>query len=530
MRLSSIAALGVITAVRVIAQTPEAAYRVSVNLVQIDAVVTDSKGRHVSGLRREDFEVFEDGKPQKISNFSWVDVTVAKPALRPANAPGARPLQRQDYHRSFVLMIDDAGTSAEQDALSLAGAARKFVGEQVQVTDLAAITTSRVGMGFYQQFTNDRHQLEAALDRISHRPGAGQWTVDPPQKRDEETGLLVPIPLAPGEPAYAHRDGIPSNPAGRLVWAIQNLQEAPGRKAVILLSHSFSFPLSVIELANRAGAVIYVIDPHGTNLIVQPRVVVPPGGGKKMIDINVTSPVIPSDAPYRLLAQQTGGLWIKSAPGGDLVADLGKALSDMNDYYLIGYRAARNDLELSGGKPLHHEIRVKVKPAGLIVRARNGFMGIPGADTPRPGTIEGDLQTALFSPFADEALHVRVDSSYVGAEPDTKKALRSPILRVMLNLSGSDLDLAKGEEPPKKVDFDALIALFNEDGSVAAQGRRTFHLDVTPENATRIAAAGLDVAMDVKLSHPGRYQVRAAIRDSASNAVGSSYAFVAVPD
>jgi VWFA-related protein len=530
MRIASIVALAVVTAARVIAQTSDTAFHVSVNLVQIDAVVTDSKGQHVTGLKREDFQVFEDGKPQKITNFSWIDVSAPKPAAFAVSLPGSQPVQRQDFHRSFVLMIDDSGANAEQDVLPIVDAARKFVGEQIQPTDLVAVTASRGGMGFYQQFTNDRRQLEAAIDKISHRPGFGQWTVDPPEKRDEDTNLMVPIPLAAGEPPYGYRGGSEPNPVGRLVWAIQNLQDAPGRKALILLSHSFNAPPAVIELANRAGVVIYVIDPHGTNLTVQPRVVVPPGGGRKMIDINVQSPVITSLDPYRLLAQQTGGLWIKSAPGADLVADLGRALSDMNDYYLIGYRPLRGEVEISGGKPLHHDLRVKVKPAGLTVRARNGFMGIPNADKPRPGTIDADLQAALLSPFDDGKLHVHVDSTYVASEPDPKTALRSPILRTMLIVNGSDLDAAGGTDIQRKFDFDALIAIFNEDGTPAAQGRRTFHIDITPENAARITGSGLEVMMDVKLRRPGPYQVRAALRDAASGAVGSSYAFVAVPD
>jgi hypothetical protein len=249
-----------------------------------------------------------------------------------------------------------------------------------------------------------------------------------------------------------------------------------------------------------------------------------------MIDMNVQSPVITSQEPYRLLAQKTGGLWIKSAPGADLVADLGRALSDMNDYYLIGYQPPRGDFEISGDRPIHHDIRVKDKPAGLTVRARNGFMGILDADKPRLGTIDGDLQAALFSPFDDGRLHMRIDSTYVASEPDPRTALRSPIVRTTLIVNGSDLHVAEGADVQRKIDLDALIAIFNEDGTPAAQGRRTFHVDITPESAALITRSGLEVVMDVKLNRPGLYQVRAALRDAASGAVGSSYAFFAVPD
>jgi hypothetical protein len=49
--------------------------RVTVDLVQVDAVVTDSQGRHVAGMKPEDFQILEDGKPQKITHFSYVPGT-----------------------------------------------------------------------------------------------------------------------------------------------------------------------------------------------------------------------------------------------------------------------------------------------------------------------------------------------------------------------------------------------------------------------------------------------------------------------
>jgi hypothetical protein len=49
--------------------------RVNVNLRQVDLIVTDAKGNHVSDLRPGDFQLLEDGKPQQITNFSWAEVT-----------------------------------------------------------------------------------------------------------------------------------------------------------------------------------------------------------------------------------------------------------------------------------------------------------------------------------------------------------------------------------------------------------------------------------------------------------------------
>jgi hypothetical protein len=58
--------------------------RINVNLVQVDAVVTDNKGKAVTNLKAEDFEVLQDGKPQIITNFDFVDVKDSRPRVLPA--------------------------------------------------------------------------------------------------------------------------------------------------------------------------------------------------------------------------------------------------------------------------------------------------------------------------------------------------------------------------------------------------------------------------------------------------------------
>src|SRR5688500_6943959 len=62
--------------------------RITSNLVQLDAVVTDGDGRHVTDLGPQDFEVLEDDRPQAITNFSFIetDPATTTPAVA---APGS---------------------------------------------------------------------------------------------------------------------------------------------------------------------------------------------------------------------------------------------------------------------------------------------------------------------------------------------------------------------------------------------------------------------------------------------------------
>src|SRR5918996_1404416 len=72
-------------------QTPPPTFRLEVNYVEVDAIVTDAAGKPVSDLTAGDFEVLEDGKPQKISAFSLVNIPIER-ADRPLFA--AAPIER----------------------------------------------------------------------------------------------------------------------------------------------------------------------------------------------------------------------------------------------------------------------------------------------------------------------------------------------------------------------------------------------------------------------------------------------------
>src|SRR5215216_6282949 len=61
--------------------------RISITLVQLDVTVTDDKGRAVTDLKADDFEVYEDGRPQKITNFSQISIQPKAESASPVIAP-----------------------------------------------------------------------------------------------------------------------------------------------------------------------------------------------------------------------------------------------------------------------------------------------------------------------------------------------------------------------------------------------------------------------------------------------------------
>jgi VWFA-related protein len=500
----------------------EPAFHVTVSLVQVEAVVTGPDGRPVRDLEPADFEIREGGVRQKITHFSWVQVSPPrpdqpKPAVRPrgTSIPPAMP-GRQDVHRTIVMMLDDGGTSA-QDLVPVISAGRKFVQEQLEPGDLAAVTASRGGMGFYQQFTSDKRQLLAAIDRIGRRPGWSMFNLEVPRGGTGEGGGALPaFTMKQGESGLGYQ-APPPNPIGYLAWSLQGMQQVPGRKAIFLFTgnSSFSAPPALIELANRAGVTIHVIDPRGA-----------------------LESVTSSKAPARRLAEQTGGMWASSGPCC-LAATMGQLAEQMSGYYLLGYQPDRSRLPIVAGKPFLPVVEVKVLRPGLAVRHK----AVPldpavTAAKPAPHTREELLQNALWSPFSAGAVRIQLTPMYSASPPDSKTKRRHPVLRTLVAIDGSRFEFSDAPGKEKKLVLDIQAAVFTPEGQPAGYRNRRFTAVVSPARAREISASGASSTVEIPLKDPGPYQVRAAVvlpearpgKDDGPAVAGSAYEFLEIPD
>src|SRR5205085_3324768 len=157
------------------ASSDEEVVRITANLVQLDVVVTDRDGRQVTDLQPSDFQILEDGHPQQITHFSYINAEpttepTPAPTPREKNAPPPAPvppsnLRPEQVRRTIALVVDDLGLSFESTVYTRT-ALRKFVEQQMQPGDLVAIVRTSAGAGALQQFTSDKRQLLAAVERI----------------------------------------------------------------------------------------------------------------------------------------------------------------------------------------------------------------------------------------------------------------------------------------------------------------------------------------------------------------------------
>ena len=200
-KLICLTAVTLTFAIAVFAQTPtptpktgEDVVRISTNLVQVDVTVTDKSGKVVRGLKPEDFEIYENGQKEPISNFSFInnsrETTSApeKTSERQQVVLPPAPVRPEQVRRTIALVVDDLSLSFESTYYARR-ALKKFVDEQMQDGDLVAIIRTGGGVGALQQFTTDKRQLYAAIEKVRWNPiGTGNVSAFAPMEAKVDLG------------------------------------------------------------------------------------------------------------------------------------------------------------------------------------------------------------------------------------------------------------------------------------------------------------------------------------------------------
>ena len=262
MLRSILAALIVVFAAR--AQQPDTrspdntVFSVTTTLVQVDAVVTDTKGHQVTNLKPGDFTVVMDGKPQPITNFTYIHLDspdVNRPALSPTPSSPSWIVKPADVHRSMVLLVDDLGLSFPS-IYTVRRTLRKFIDEQMQPGDLVAIWETGRSNSVFQQFTSDKHVLEAAVENLRWNP-RGRLQLDALMEDEEEEHRShqadgVSVPPIRGEEDERERleQDLEVGTLGTLDELLDELRQVGGRKAVVLFSDGLSLLPGISDQGN----------------------------------------------------------------------------------------------------------------------------------------------------------------------------------------------------------------------------------------------------------------------------------------
>jgi Ca-activated chloride channel homolog len=286
--------------------------KIDTDLVPLDVIVTDTKGRLVRNLKKEDFKLYEDGIQRPIASFN---VEKIEGAQRPA---------------AIVFALDLSGSMSPEEIERVADAMREFSRRLSEHPAVFAVMTFGMSVKTIQSFTSDREKLERAYDRLAHEPnGMSTHTYD---AVDDAVRMLV-----------RHA---PLMRAHRLM-----------KRAVVVITDGFPVgdtvsPDTVIERANAADTSVYVVTmPSYTHLPTSARMTPLP----TLLDVSG-------------LVEKTGGRSIY-ANEQDLGSLFRAIAEEVASAYVLGFyppEEKRND-----GK--FHTIRIE-GPGGMTLRqSRPGY-------------------------------------------------------------------------------------------------------------------------------------------------------------
>ena len=389
LAIALLAATGLISGAQSASQPPEPPrFRVGVDAVRIDAVVTDKDGNLVTDLKAADFELRQDGEPQTITlaHYVAIDAPQSRPArLASTNLPGAMTapivssgrLTRAKVQRTMVLVVDDLGIAWE-NMEATRKALRRFVDEEVQDGDLVALIRTGASWGALQQLTTDRRILYAAIDQVRwtalSRRGVTSFRVvndwlPESTVAGQSAGFTNPDPLDMGGLDDLRESMSASASLSAMVYAIEGIRSLPGRKAVVLLSEGFLLSEQagpddrvirqvhrLTDMALRTGTVIYALDPRGLvagGLTAEdnlkrggPDAAMGHGNERRHF-------LLDTQDSMAAIAEQTGGLAVLNT--NDLGRGLKRISDDQRGYYILGYTPNRDTFAAPGKTPRFHK-------------------------------------------------------------------------------------------------------------------------------------------------------------------------------
>ncbi len=533
-------------------QTQPPVFRAGVNFVRVDVIVTDRKGAIVTDLKQEEFEVLEDGKPQKVDLFRLINTDGEQ---RPGQDP-PRPITSEyaqeaeaarDDVRLFVLFMDDyhvrLGASMRvRDPLV------QFLKTQLGPMDMVAIMyplTPVTGL----TFTRNLDEVAGAVRRFEGR----KYDYRPRNDFEQQYAMY------PADTVERVRNQVSFSALKGLFVKLGAMRE--GRKAVILVSEGYtsllppqlrdpnaSFPgignpargnpsagatrtedtarffsmadlqtemRDVYDAANRNNTAIYSLDPRGlpTNEFEINEAV-----GMQLDNEMLRS----TQDTLRTLSDETDGRAIVNR--NDLTAGLKQVVRDTSAYYLLGYNSTRASAD---GK--FHRIDVRLKRSGVEVRARKGYWAFTAE--------EAAAAMAPAKPRAPAA----VERALGAVEAKPRDAFVATWIGARKGEGGkTEITFVWEELPPvpglKRQEPERVSLMATDPGGY------TYFRGKVPEGATDMPAAAPVAASPAGTpstrapvrvvfdATPGRMDVRMAIENAAGQVIDTNQLQYVVPD
>jgi VWFA-related protein len=561
-----------------------AAFRVNVKLVVVRVVARDARGHAVGNLQKQDFQVFDNGQPQTISQFSvekaGARVTMEPNGPNPTNGSSSNGTAEEpgenvaavSPQRYTAYLFDDVHLKFGDLTLARQAAERHLA--SLQPTDRAAIFSTSGQTVF--DFTDDRAKLHDTLLAFRPHPvaGSGEATPCPDvdyymadliiNKEDSQalkTATLDALYCAFGnDPAEilaaqilaketARRNLEDGEHESRLALVVlkdlvRRLAPMPGQRSIVLVSPGFLTSdleheyLDVIDKALHSEVVINAIDARG---LYVPGASSDPSkagtsnatGGTVQTGQNTTAPV-PGGG---VMIQEQKTLYdIASAEADD---DVLAAMSDgtggtffhnNNDLY-EGFRRVATPPEYSyvlGYAPQNlkpdgrfHTVKVKVNsPVKLSLQARRGYYASKHLENPAEDAKQ-EIEDAVFSQDEFHGLPVELRTQFYKSSDDDAK------LSVLAHVDVRHIRFRR-EHGRNSNDLTVVSALFDRQGNYLKGEEKVVQMRWKDETLENKLGPGITVKSSFDLK-PGTYRVRLIVRDMEGQSMTAENSAVEIP-
>jgi VWFA-related protein len=548
-------------AARAQAQDQEDVVKVKSNLVSIDVIVKDKKGKYISDLKPEDFTITEDGKAQKVEFFDApiVRIEVHKPgdtaaAVPSAPAPEPGPATAT---RNYVALVLDLQSTDITNLKPVRDGMIKYIREQISDMDAVAVLSVTNSLQMLQPFTQDKAKLIASLEKIGS-PDSKSF-----EQKDIAENIASLRDFLNNAPTSAA--GVTTNAGGsemarimvaravlaqfiRLRTALsvqqarpvlaalaaiaEGLRPIPGKKTVVLFSQGFVTPAvldwqvqSTIDIANRANTAIYIIDSAGLRAGAPASGALVPGsplagvsaitnqeqriravGGETVFDnVRQEGQSREYDILYRL-SGDTGGKFLKG--NNDIGQGLERINEEIQARYTLAYRSSNQNFDGTFRK-----VKIEVKRPDAQITSRSGYYAIPPEEIVLLSPGDKKLLAGFAAAEANPGLPL-----FVSLSPfRTREGLYTVPLAIEIPPSAVKFERKADKE---SMQLEVLGVLKSAPDRMLSRLGGNFDVSLSADDYNQILSNNIFYRQDLQLTS-GDYTIDLIVRDKQSGKVAA---------
>jgi VWFA-related protein len=518
-------------------------FSIDTNVVIVNVTVLDRDGKPIPNLTKDDFQLYEDGKLQKLQavDYQKLSGTVLPPVTAAPPPPVPEPkgynpasekntmqasLQTKYQDRRLIVILFDFSSMQPAEQIRARNAAIKFLTSQMTSSDSVAIMLFTSVLKTVQDFTPDRDLLIATINKFRIGDSSENAAVaDAGADAQDVSGQFV---------ADETEFNIFNSDLklAALEDAARKLGQYPEKKALVYLSSGIqkngvdnqSQLRATVNTAIRSNVAFYPIDARGLSAAV-------PGGdatqagavgnnlysgaGQNSIRSNFNN----QQETLARLALDTGGKALLDS--NDLTEGIRQVQEDFSSYYVLSYVSSNTAMD---GR--YRRIQVKLAPrlAGLKAKLdyRQGYYGSTTFAKMAEGDKEAQLEKALLADNPVTDLPIAVEVDYFRMEK-TKY-----FVPIAVKIPGSALAFrSKGAKQATELDF--IAEVYDDRNRSAATVRDTIPLKLAGDLAGQVARKNIQYDTGVTLT-PGKYRLRFVARENGEGKVGTYESKFVIPD